>query len=501
MKINLNKLQRKENGQVRIGVLISGTGIGVFMASLDATVAVILLELIRADFNVSPNKIQWVVLSYLLVMMAFTIIAGDLGDKISNKHIFQLGMLIFALGSFLCFLSHSLMFLIFARAIQSLGATGMIANGIALVTRFTTRNNRGKAMGLSNLIISVSVISGPLLGALITHYYSWRVVFLVNVPIGLVGLIWGQFAIPETPSLKKEKKADYIGSLSFASFLTLFMLSLSLFVEEIVPNSQTYAIISLVGSIIFFPIFIWWEGRHDNPLIDLKLLKDKKISFGLITAVMKHQGYIIILYHLNIYLQAIHIAARIDNIELPSIIVVGLIISGLPVGMAIMAVISGYLSDKIDARYLCTAAILGVVLMLILLFIFLSVDAPIWFYVIVTTIIGVCIGLFQSPNINSVMSAAPKDKVGVISGLHGLTTSIGISLGTAISTAVLTLGGTIIANSKGIQVGNLVDTPEVYVPALRWMFLFFAIITSFGAIISYLRGPENREKIEEEKLI
>lgn len=94
MKINLNKLQRKENGQVRIGVLISGTGIGVFMASLDATVAVILLELIRADFNVSPNRIQWVVLSYLLVMMAFTIIAGDLGDKISNKHIFQLGMLI-----------------------------------------------------------------------------------------------------------------------------------------------------------------------------------------------------------------------------------------------------------------------------------------------------------------------------------------------------------------------------------------------------------------------
>lgn len=82
----------------------------------------------------------------------------------------------------------------------------MIANGIALVTRFTTRNNRGKAMGLSNLIISVSVISGPLLGALITHYYSWRVVFLVNVPIGLVGLIWGQFAIPETPSLKKEKR-------------------------------------------------------------------------------------------------------------------------------------------------------------------------------------------------------------------------------------------------------------------------------------------------------
>ena len=170
------------------------------------------------------------------------------------------------------------------------------------------------------------------------------------------------------------------------------------------------------------------------------------------------------------------------------IIQVGLIIAGLPVGMAIMAAFAGKLSNTIDASVLCKIAAGGVAVLLMLLAIFLDIQTPIWFYVVTACAIGLSIGLFMSPNANSIMSAAPKEKLGVASSLHSLTTSIGINLGIALSTLVFTLSGNILSKSNGLPAEN----PVNYVPAMKWMFGVFTMILVLAAIVSALRGKEDR---------
>ena len=134
---------KESKSPIKIWVLVSATGLGAFLASLDGTIVFIGLKTIRDSLGVSQNAVQWIILSYLLTMIAFTTIAGDLGDRFSNKLVFQIGMVIFSLASLLCFFAKTLLALVIFRVLQGIGATGLVANGMAIITRFTTKQNRG----------------------------------------------------------------------------------------------------------------------------------------------------------------------------------------------------------------------------------------------------------------------------------------------------------------------------------------------------------------------
>ncbi len=478
------------NSQLKIITLVSAVGTGVFMSSMDASVVVVNLEQLQADFGVTPSIVQWVILSYLLTMMAFTVIAGDLGDRYSNKRIYQFGMILFGIGSLFCFLSvefllRSIWFLVFSRVIQAIGATGMMANGMALVTRFTTKKNRGTAIGINFGIISLAVMLGPVFGTVIDKYWRISGVFLINLPIVIMGLLLVHFNIPETPPLAKRRKIDHLGSLLFALFLMILVLSFTVFPEtDTIPNARMWAGIALGVSLLVLPLFIWWERRTSYPLIDFKMLKNRKISIGLVTAILQHQGYIVIIYQFSLFLPKFGITHT--PIEL------GLVLAGVAIGMGLLAAVSGKLSNKVDARYLCSGAMIGVAIMLAILSALIDVNAHISVYIVTSIVIGICIGLFQSPNGNSIMTAAPREKLGVASGLHGLTTSVGISLGTALSTAILAFVANLISNKNGLPVYGEVN----YGLGLKWVFGIYAVLTLLGAILSYFRGPEDRSEGE-----
>ena len=173
----MNEDKHMEKPPIKVGVLISATGIGAFLASLDGTIVNISLPQIMGSLGVAQNLVQWIILSYLLTMIAFTTVSGDLGDRISNKLVFQTGMIIFSLASLLCFFARSLILLILFRIIQGVGATGMVANGMAIITRFTTRENRGLAIGLNSLLIAVAIGLGPILGGALTEYLDGVLIF------------------------------------------------------------------------------------------------------------------------------------------------------------------------------------------------------------------------------------------------------------------------------------------------------------------------------------
>jgi len=457
--------------QLKIFTLVSAVGVGVFMSSLDASIVVVILEQIGADFDVSPPILQWVILSYLLTMMAFTMVAGDLGDRYSNKRIFQYGMVLFAIGSLFCYLSiefllRSIWYLVFSRVIQAVGATGMMANGMALVTRFTTKKNRGTAVGINNVVISLAVISGPVFGSVISQYWHIGGVFLINLPIAVIGLTLVHFNIPKTSPLTERRTADYLGSFLFAVFLMILVLSFTVFPEtDTIPNARMWAGIAFGFSLFILPFFIWWERKTSSPLIDFKMLKNRKISIGLVTAILKHQGYIVIIFHFVLFLPAFGITRT--PIEL------GLVLAGVAVGMAIFAAVSGKLSNTVDARYLCTGAMLSVAIMLAVLSALIDVNAHLSLYIISAIVVGISIGMFQSPNGNSIMSAAPKEKLGIASALHGLTTSVGISLGTALSTAILALVVGLASTKNGLPMYGEVN----WAIGLKWVFGVYAVIT------------------------
>ncbi|MHA1668247.1 MAG: MFS transporter [Candidatus Heimdallarchaeaceae archaeon] len=471
--------------KVKLGILVSATGIGVFLSSLDQTIVNVSLPAMRISLNTTQQDIQWVIIVYLLTMIAFTASAGNLGDRISNKNIFQTGMLLFALGSLSCFFSKTLVWLVMSRLVQAIGGSGMIANGIAIIARFTDNTNRGTAIGINSFIIAIGVVSGPVLGGVLTEHLGWHYIFLINVPLGLLGLIWVQFAIPQTEPLEGGKrKGDPIGSFTFAGFLTLLVFGLTILTDKIVKNSIVYGILCFGTSAILFGFFIWWEKPKSDAMIDLSLFKERRYSIGIFSAVFAYIGLCVIIFQLPFYL---HDILHYTPTQIGEIVLI------TAVTMAIGSLIFGKLSNFINAKILTTSGLGIMVLALMVGAKFLTDHTPMWLLGIIAFLIGLALGCFVSPNSNDVMAVVPKGKEGVSNALVGLATNVGFSLGTGLATAIFSANLNTIIRLYG---GTATDTFN-YVKATKWLLWSFAVICLFAAILSFFRDFEkknNRKK-------
>ncbi len=488
MNILSTENNKESKSPIKVWVLVTATGLGAFLASLDGTIVNISLKTIKDDLGVSQNAIQWIILSYLLTMIAVTTIAGDLGDRFSNKLIFQIGMGIFTLASFLCFFAGSLLALILFRVLQGIGASGLIANGMALITRFTTQKKRGLAIGLNSLIIAIAISLGPILGGALTTFLRWGWIFMINVPVGIAGLFWVQYIIPPTPPLETQRrKADILGSTFLALFLFLMVFSFSIFasVFDNTPlfgsSTAIWSGVCLGISILCLIAFILWERKTDKPLVDLTMFKNRRFAIGIFSAVLVYLGLVVIIYQLPFFAQEILGLTQLQT---------GLLILGTPIAMATTAVISGYLSERIDAKIITTFGIGLMALSLILGAVFTTDVIANWVIVIIAVIIGIALGSFIAPNNTSVMSASPENKLGVANGLLSLSTNVGFSLGTALATAIFVYSQNYFQRRNG---GDLADVAN-YVPAMKVLFAVFAVFMLFATIFSWFRGPDPFKK-------
>ncbi|MHA1199815.1 MAG: MFS transporter [Candidatus Heimdallarchaeaceae archaeon] len=515
----------EEKKPIKIWVLISATGIGAFLASLDGTIVNISLPQMMESLGVAQHQVQWIVLCYLLTMIAFTTVSGDLGDRFSNKLVFQIGMVIFSLASLLCFFARTLTVLILFRIIQGIGATGLVANGMAIITRFTTRENRGLAIGLNSLLIAVAISLGPILGGALTEYldgilhhnglpYSgWPFIFLINVPVGLLGFFWVQHIIPPTPPLQESRrKADVLGSIFLSGFLFLLVFCFSVFasifdhtyfgpkeahwpggvtvpyfkteIGTFGPFAKLLSGLSLGLSIISLVAFIFWERRTKHPVVDLTMFKNRRFTVGIFSGVLAYIGLCVIIYQLPFFVQQILHYTTFQT---------GVAIMGTPIGMALAAVIGGSVAHKVDVKYLSTIGIGTMMIALILGALFITEVMPIYVIVIIASIIGLSLGIFIAPNNTSVMSAAPEKKLGIANSMLSLGTNVGFSLGTALATAVFVYSQNKFQSINGGRIEDVIN----YVPAMRVLFAVFAGFMLFSTIFSYFRGP--KPEMEENK--
>ena len=202
--------------------IVAATSFGIFLSALDASIVNVSLFTMQESFGVPLVAIQWVIVAYLLIVTSAMPLMGKLGDRLGKTKIFQLGMLVFIAGSFLCAISNGLEMLVTARIFQALGASMLSANGLALVTYFTTPQNRGRAIGMNSIVLAVALGSGPVLGGILSQLYGWPSIFLVNLPIGIIGFLVVRYIVPDTDPVK-ETKFDTIGAALFFSFLFLLI--------------------------------------------------------------------------------------------------------------------------------------------------------------------------------------------------------------------------------------------------------------------------------------
>jgi len=458
-------------------LLVGSTGIAIFMGVLDGSVVNISLVTIARFFDVSMQEVRWISLAYLVAITAFLVFAGKLGDRYGNKLIFQSGFLIFGLGSLLCALAWTLPLLVAARIIQAVGAAATTANGIALITHFTTTENRGRAIGLNSLIVAIALSIGPFVGGFMTEYFGWQSIFLINVPLSIVGFICVQRIVPSSQQAPLIVSLDILGTLLFGSALSSFIIGLTMLRNAV---TTPMAPILIFFSLVLVALFIPWEQHHQNPILDFSILTDRRILFGLVCATIAYTSLNSISFLVPFYYQDIRDLSPTET---------GFMILAMPICMSLIGPLAGYLSEKHNARILSSVGLIGLSLACLSL-VTLSPSTSFIFLIIVAGSAGGAMALFTSPNSNSIMSATPKEKLGLVGGFIGLARNIGFTIGITLSSSMFIL---LIDYKNPTDIAN-----HVYAEALGLTFFFFGCIALLGVFFSAIRGSD---RIKETKTI
>ncbi len=447
------------------------------MSALDGSVVNTVLPVISAFFNSDVSNIEWVVTIYLLVLSGLLLSFGRLGDLRGHKTVFISGFGIFIISSALCGLAPSLPWLISFRAVQALGAAMLSANSPAILTKSFPSKQRGQALGLQATMTYLGLTVGPTLGGWLTDQFSWRAIFYINVPVGMAALWMGLRYIPgdayQDASRKIIERFDLLGAGAFMTGLIMLLLGLN---RAHAIGWGSPVIIGLLGtSILILAAFIAYEGRVKDPMLDLSLFRNRLFSISVISAVLNYICLFSILFLMPFYL----IQGRGLS---PS--QAGLLLSVQPIVMAIVAPLSGTLSDRIGVRWLTS---LGMAILALGIFMqsrFGSETSSLQMAVGLA-ITGFGTGVFISPNNSALMGSAPRHRQGISAGILATSRNVGMVLGIGLAGAIFT---TVLAQFTG---GNSASTPSpILFQAFRASFTTASAIAFLGALLSLIRSEK-----------
>ncbi|RDE14233.1 MAG: hypothetical protein C4K49_07860 [Candidatus Thorarchaeota archaeon] len=461
----LSSQERTQPGPYRI---VIGTGFGILLSALDSSVVNVSLVTMSVGFGVEIEQIEWVVLAYLVVLTAAMPLMGKLGDRSGKKKVFQTGMALFIMGSAACAMSSQFLVLIAFRVFQAVGASMMTANGLALVTYFTTPDNRGRAIGLNSVILASALGFGPVVGGILTQFFGWPSVFLINIPLGLIGLIVGAVIIQETDPVK-ETRFDLLGGTLFfvVLFTAVFMLSL----VDIV-NVSVIMFLALIP-VTTFVVFLHRERTFSSPIIPTRVLADRRISAGFFSAFLSFMAMSPVSFLMPFLLQeALGFSQSLTGVYL----------TAYPLTIAVMGPVSGFISERVQARRQTVIGLCFQLGGLVLLGVAMP-NIPLMFLSVVVSAVGT--GLFTVANSNFMMTTAPRNYMGVISALTNVSRTAAFSIATALSTAVF------VFFFVGMNPEGLTSGPEyvnAYIASVRLAVWTFSLLAGIAVIISALRG-------------
>ncbi len=406
---------------------LAAVGLGVLMATIDISVINVslptLVQALRTDFP----TIQWVILSYILVITSTMLTMARLGDMVGKKQIYQLGLGIFTLGSFLCALSPTVYWLIGFRALQGCGAVMVQSLGIALVTEAFPAQERGRALGISGGIVSVGLALGPPIGGLIIGLASWHWIFLINIPIGLLAIGATGLFIPSHKTKRGDQRFDFLGGLVLLA--TIIAYALGMTIGQHLGFNNAKVLLLLSGAGLGLGLFVRVEKKSPQPMLNPQLFKNTLFSINLL------MGWLVFIvlggtFTLPFYLELVK-GYPTEK--------VGLLMMVVPISMGLISIIAGALSDRFGPRGI---SLLGLMLLVLgcLSISDLKVETTALGYIFHLLPLGLGLGLFLAPNNSAVMGGAPKEHLGVASGLLALSRTMGHTTGIPLAGVLFTTG-------------------------------------------------------------
>jgi EmrB/QacA subfamily drug resistance transporter len=397
----------------------------ILIVGLDVTILNVALPSIQHDFHASVSGAQWTIDAYTLVIACLLMLSGSTGDRLGRRRTFQLGLLIFTIGSGLCSIAPSLGALIAFRMIQAVGGSMLNPVAMSIVTNvYTEPKDRARAIGWWGGVAGISIAAGPLVGGLLVQAIDWRAVFWVNIPVGIAAMLLTQKFVPESKA-SHPRRLDPVGQV-------LMILTLGLLVFGIIeaPNhgwGSELILACFAGAAIFGALLVYFELRHPEPLIDLRFFRSPPFSGAAIVSICAFLSLGGFLFLNTLYLQDVRgyspLHAGVALLPMAALMMVFSPLSGRVVGIrgprfslalgGIATLAAGLISaipagEPTDVRLFLGYALLGTGL-----------------------------GWANAAITNTAVSGMPRDQAGVAAGVASTTRQLGSALGVAIIGSVI----------------------------------------------------------------
>ncbi len=449
--------------------ILAAIMLGGILGPIDSSIVNVILPTIADFFGVPIATVQWVPLVYLLTISSLLLFYGRLGDILGYTRIYLWGLAGFIAASGLCGLSPTIHWLIAFRAFQGIGAGMMMSVPFAILSTVFQPQERGRALGINAISISAGLALGPTLGGLLASLWSWRLVFLINIPIGIAGLLWGRKVIPDLKG--QPGRVDTAGAIS--SFICLF--SFLFFINQLQRTGLGFiTAAALAVAIVTGICFINIESRSPQPMVNLSLFKNHIFTLGNISALLNFSSQYILVFLTPFYLQRI-LAYPPERI--------GYLMTCFPLAVMIVAPFSGTLSDRLGTRGLATAGAALCAAALVAMA-FLPVEATALDVGWRLALFGLGTGIFQSPNNSAVMGNAPRPHLGVASGVLATVRNTGMAIGIAMAGLILYS----LVPPDIIAEGHLVGLKAIFfMHGLKYAYLLGAVFTALASLFSFMQ--------------
>ena len=432
-------------------VALSNTTMGVLMATINMSILIIALPAIFTGIKLNPLEpgsfvyLLWILMGYMIVTAVLLVTIGRLSDIFGRVKLFNLGFAIFTLGSILLYFTPGkgntgALELIIFRIVQAVGGSFIFANSFAIITDNFKKEERGFALGINAIAATAGMSIGIVVGGVLATI-NWRYIFLVSVPVGIVGTVWSYLKLKET-SPKIKQRLDIPGNITFAGGLIILLVGVTYGIAPYKSSpmgwGNPWVRVALIIGIALLVLFPFVERKVKQPMFNLSLFKIRGFTAGSFAGMISSMGMMGFMFMIIILFQGIWLP--IHGYHYASVpFWAGIYMLPMTVAMGIFGPIAGRLSDRHGQRWIASFGLIisGIALLLLVL---LPADFLYVFMAILLFLFGAGMGMFTAPNTSAVMSSVPPEVRGAASGMLSTLRNVGTTASMGIFFTILILG-------------------------------------------------------------
>jgi MFS family permease len=481
-------------------IALSNTTLAVLLAFLNSSSLILALPVIFRGIGINPldpgsfTYLLWLLVGYMLVLAVLVVTFGRLGDLYGRTRMYNLGFAIFTVGSLLCAVTWSTgpagaLELIIFRVVQGIGSAFLFANSAAILTDAFPVEQRGMALGLNQVAGIAGTLLGILVGGLLAEI-GWRWVFLVNVPIGIIGTVWAYLSLREI-GIRKTEPIDWLGNITFAAGLTMLLIGI---VYGINPSGTSlmswttpFVVGMLIGGVVLLAGFVFIERRVRAPMFRLNLFRIRAFAAGNVAGFLASVARGGLMFMLIIWLQGIWLPIHGYDFKVTPLWA-GIYMVPMSVGFLVAGPLFGRLSDRYGARYFATGGMLLAAISFGLMM-FLPVDFPYPLFAVLILLNGLAMGMFAAPNTAAIMNSVPAQHRGVSSGMRATLINAGmpLSIGIFFSLMIIGMNASVPAAMYGGLTQQGMPAPIAQrladAPAITYLFAAFLGYNPLGTLV------------------